>query len=96
MTPTIQATVYHLPNGRREEITVTKVRPEAADYINKNDVKVSMETLNIGGEAVYFDDGTMIDGEDEPNEITILSLGKKSCEDCMDEGVALLKKRKSQ
>lgn len=91
----ITATYFRRPNGRREEIIVKNVRPEAAQYLADHDIKVSMEDDTItGGFVVYLDDGTMLDDDETPDEIIIIS-GAKSCEDCLDEGVELLKKRQN-
>ncbi len=95
-TQTITATVFIPPNGRRQIIEVTKVYPDDAAYIRQHDIKVSMEELMTGDTVVYFDDGKHIDDDpnEEPDEIIIISRGgKKTCEDCIKEGVELIKKR---
>ena len=70
------------------------IRPEAAKWLNENKISVSTEEGATEGDIIaYFDDGTTMEGdENTPNEIIVVSRGK-SCEDTMDEGVELLKKR---
>ena len=97
-TATIKATLFIPPHGQLREIEVTKVYPEDADYLNTKGVKVSLEELMTGDTVIYFDDGKHIDDdpEEDPEEIIIISRGgKKSCEDCIKEGVIELKKRAS-
>lgn len=91
---TILATVFIPPNGRRDTVRVKNIRAEAARYLNENNIRVSMEEICGMGQVVYFGDGTLLDDDETPDEIIILSNGVKSCEDCMDEGVERLKKRK--
>ena len=93
---TITATVFVPPNGQRKVIEIAKVLPDDAAYINAKGIKVSLEELMTGDTVIYFDDGKHIDDdpEEDPDEIIIISReGKKSCEDCIKEGVELLKKR---
>lgn len=92
----LTATVFIPPNGKRQTIEITKVYPDDATYINQHDIKVSLEELRTGDTVVYFDDGKHIDDDpdEDPDEIIIISRGgKKTCEECIKEGVALLKKR---
>ena len=88
----IEAKVYY--NGTCEVINVTNINKEDADYINEHNIKVSMEELN-GQYVVYFDDGTLLDDGETPNEIIVLNRGR-SCEECMAEGVELLKTRRKE
>lgn len=93
---TVTATLFVPPRGQRREIEIAKVLPDDAAYINSNCIKVSLEELMTGDTVIYFDDGKHIDDDpaEDPDEIIIISRGgKKSCEDCIKEGVALLKKR---
>lgn len=84
----IEAKIY---NSRTYKIiNVTNIHKEDADYINQHNIKVSMENLN-GENIVYFDDGTRLDDGETPDELIVLSRGR-SCEECMAEGVKLLKK----
>lgn len=88
---TIQVTNFVRPDGRREVVTVPKVYPEDADYINESGIKVSME--DIGSDyCVWLDDGTKNE-EDEPDEIIVLAQGR-TCEETLKEGVQLIKLRK--
>ena len=98
---TVKATVFIPPRGQREEIEIKKVYPADAEYINANEIKVSLEELMTGDTVIYFDDGKHFIKDEEgveddttPDEIIIISRGgKKSCEDCIKEGVEALKKR---
>jgi len=95
---TVTATVFIPPRGQRKEIEISKVLPDDAAYINSKGIKVSLEELMTGDTVIYFDDGTTVSEEDDdtPDEIIIISHGgQKSCEDCFNEGVALLKKREA-
>lgn len=88
---TIQVTHFIRPNGRKEIITVPKVYPDDADYINKNKIDVSIE---YGGFdfIVWLNDGK-VDEEGEPDEIMLFAEGR-TCEEVLKEGVQLLKDRK--
>lgn len=93
---TITATVFIPPNGKSRVIEITKVYPDDAAYIQRHDIKVSLEELMTGDTVVYFDDGKHIDDnpDEDPDEIIVISKGgRKTCEDCIKEGVELLKKR---
>jgi len=89
MEKTIQCINFKRPDGRKEEVTIRNIYPEDADYINKNNIKVSLEDLGTDY-CVWFDDGKII--EDEPDEIIVLSQGK-NCQETIKEGVRLLKER---
>jgi hypothetical protein len=93
MENTIQATVYKRPHGGRSEITVRKINPEAAQYINDNNVRVSFEDIGFDT-AVYFDAGFVLDDDETPDEI-ILMAGKRTCQEVMDKAVDMIKSRKS-
>ncbi len=85
-----------IPGGRKiQDVEITQIRDEDEEYLTMHNIKVSMEELATGVFAVYFDDGKHIDDnpEEDPDEIIVLSVGDKSCEDCMAEGVRLLKAR---
>lgn len=93
---TVTATVFIPPNGRREIIEIKKVYPDDATYIKQRGIKVSLEELMTGDTVIYFDDGKRIDDdpEEDPDEIIVISRGgKKTCEECIKEGVEQLKKR---
>lgn len=93
---TVTATLFVPPRGERREIEIANVLPDDAAYINSKGIKVSLEELMTGDTVIYFDDGKHIDDdpEEDPDEIIIISRGgKKTCEDCIKEGVELLKKR---
>ena len=85
---TIKAIVFEKPNGRQREINVPKVYPDDADYINENNIKVSMEETG-GTFVVYFDYGVR-DEDNEPIEHIELSLGK-TCEETIKAGVKVIK-----
>lgn len=97
---TVTVTLFVPPRGERRKIEIAKVQPKDAAYINSKGIKVSLEELMTGDMVIYFDDGTYLADEDgaidesTPDEIIIISRGgKKTCEDCIKEGVELLKKR---
>ena len=80
----INVTVYHKPDGRKEPIEVKNIYKDDADFINDNDIKVSMEELNQDI-IVYFDYGKK-DGDGEPIEHIVIS-GNRSCIKTMKEGI---------
>lgn len=89
MTDTIKATIYHKPNGRKEQIELTNIYSEDAKYINDNDIKVSLEQLDYNDFAIYFDYG-LVDEDDEPIEHIELTLGK-SCEETINKAINTIK-----
>lgn len=96
MNPETEINFIHFqkPNGKQLPMVMANINPEAAKYINENNIQVSTEDGHIEGHViVYLNDGTMMEGDEgTPNEIIVISRGR-SCEDTMDEGVELLKKR---
>ncbi|MCP1404294.1 hypothetical protein [Achromobacter insolitus] len=76
----MKVTFYKPPFGRTEELEITKVRPEDAEYFERNGIRISME--EVGGMfAIYADTGAKTpDGE--PDELIELSRGR-SCEDTL-------------
>lgn len=77
---TITATVYKLPDGRKETIIVRNIHSDDADWFESNNIKISMEELQSGeivvyGEMPFFDQDT-----DEPMEFLELAQGR-SCEE---------------
>lgn len=85
----INAMIYHQPYGEKEIAEVTSIYPDDADFINQNNIDVSMEELEHDY-VIYFDYGKR-DEEGEPIEHVELSSGK-SCEDTIKSGVEKLKK----
>lgn len=51
-------TVYKRPNGRKEEINITRVDPEDASWFEENRIAVSMEDIGIAF-ALYADIGRL-------------------------------------
>ncbi len=75
----IAVTMFIPPNGKREVIQVTKVRPEDEAWFIASSAKLSME--EVGGDVVmYADVGLMCQGE--PEEAIELA-GGRSCEDTL-------------
>lgn len=96
MNPIVMATLFVPPRGQRREIGIRNVLPDDAEYINTKGIKVSLEELLTGDTVIYFDDGKHIgdDPNEDADEIIVISRGgKKTCEQCFAEGVALLKRR---
>ena len=69
---TINATLYVRPNGRTKEIKIL-ISPDDADYINENNIKVSLEEDGLGYIIIYFDYGR-VDEEMEPDELIKITL----------------------
>lgn len=87
----IKCTVFIRPNGKKEESVVNNITQEDADYINQNDIKVSMEDIGYDY-CIWLDDG--LKNEDgEPDEIIVLA-NERSCEATITEGVQLIKQRR--
>ena len=88
----IKATLYIRPNGDTKEIEITKITSEDAQWLNDNNVKVSLE------EAppmlfVYADYGkTTIDGE--PDEHLMVVRADSDCVAVMARLVTNLKELK--
>lgn len=87
----IKCTVFIRPNGKKTESVINNISQEDADYINQNNIKVSMEDIGTDY-CVWLDDG-LKNEDDDPDEIIVLAQGR-SCEATMAEGVQLLKQRK--
>ena len=89
----IKATLYIRPNGATKEINITRINPEDAQWLNDNNIKVSLE------EAppmlfIYADYGkTTIDGE--PDEHLLVVPADSDCVAAMARMVAQLKELKS-
>lgn len=93
---TVSAIAFMRPNGAQVHIEIDKVNPEDAKYLNDNRVKVSIEELTTGDTVAYFDDGHFIDDDpnEDPEEIIIISKdSKRTCQECMHDGVEALKER---
>lgn len=75
----MKVTVFILPNGRQQEITITNIRSEDREFFEKHNVKISMEEC-VGEIVVYADTGKVTDGE--PGELIEISQGR-SCEDTL-------------
>ena len=89
---TVNATLYVRPNGKAKEIKIP-ILPEDADYINKNNIKVSLEEDGLGYIIIYFDYGC-VDEEGEPNELIKITLDEKP-DATFTEAVEEIKKLKS-
>ena len=89
----IKATLYIRPNGRTKEIEITKINPEDAQWLDDNNVKVSLE----GAPPmlfIYADYGkTTLDGE--PDEHLMVVPADSDCVAVMARLVTDLKKLKS-
>lgn len=60
----LTATLYKSPNGDTEQIQVTNIHPDDANFFNHGGFQVSMETLMCGQFVVYATNGeTDEDGE---------------------------------
>lgn len=86
-----KCTFYIKPAGKTRIQEIHNVYEEDAKYINDNDIQLSMEELFENMYAVYFDDGTEVNGQ--PDEILVMSKGR-TCQETIKEGVQLLKERK--
>jgi len=89
---TINATFFIKPNGKKVPSECKNVYPDDADYININNILVSMEELEPDNIAIYFDYGK-VDVDGEPDELIELSFGR-SCEETIKSGVERIKELK--
>jgi hypothetical protein len=86
---TINAIIYHRPNGRKEEIIIKNIYKKDAKFINDNNIKVSMEKISENNYAIYFNYGKK-DNENEPIEHIELSLNR-SCELTIESAINKLR-----
>lgn len=86
----IQATLYKRPHGQTEEIAITNIRDEDADWLRANNIKISMEDLG-GRICIYADYGC--ESEDgDPMEHIIIACHSDDCTEIMSKMVEDLKK----
>ena len=89
----IKATLYIRPNADTKEIEITNISPEDAQWLNDNNVKVSLEDAPPML-IIYADYGkTTIDGE--PNEHLMVVPANSDCVAVMARLVSDLKELKS-
>ena len=77
----IQATVYILPNGRQEVITVTEITDDDALWFTQHNVKLSMEELRTGAKVIYADYGN----PDEEAIVVSMPGRERPCIEMMTE-----------
>ena len=88
----IKATLYIRPNGDTKEIEITNTNPEDAQWLNDNNVKVSLENAPPML-IIYADYGkTTIDGE--PDEHLLVVTTDSDCVAVMARLVTNLKELK--
>ncbi len=89
----IKATLYIRPNGDTKEIKITLINPEDAQWLNDNNIKVSLEDAPPML-FIYADYGkTTLDGE--PDEHLLVVPADSDCVAVMARLVADLKELKS-
>lgn len=89
----IKATLYIRPNGNTKEIEVINISPEDAQWLNDNNVKVSLEGTPPML-FIYADYGkTTLEGE--PDEHMLVVPADSDCVAVMARLVADLKELKS-
>ncbi len=86
---TIKVIMCHRPHGQRRYVDISNVYSEDADFINRNNILVSIEEIPIFHMAVYFDYGKRENGE--PKEWTEFSKGR-SCQDTIKTGLDMVRK----
>jgi hypothetical protein len=87
-------TIFHRPNGRKTEETMTKIRDEDAEFLRQNNVKISAEDCGPFF-TIWADDGTMMeDDPTTPDEITYIVRGKETCEEAMANICNKIRERK--
>ena len=84
------ATNYIRPHGRKEEITITLIRDEDADWLRTNNITISMEDLG-GRICIYADYGRKSEDGD-PMEHIIIAHHSDDCTKIMSNLVKDLKK----
>lgn len=73
-------TIYHRPNGRKENIICREISDDDADWFKTHRVHVSMEESGSGGHILYADYG-VVDEDGEPDEVILITHG--SCREAM-------------
>lgn len=80
------------PSGRQQELVMSNIWKEDAEWLKANNVKVSSEDC-YEFLTIYFDHGA-VDKDGEPVEHLLIIRSGESCEDAMERGVQELKKIK--
>lgn len=90
----IQFTLFKRPNGASEEITMTKIDDEDAQWFTDNNVTISGE--DCGSFFCFWFDYGAKDEDGEPDEYihTIPVNSHKTCNEHMHEVRLILQKRK--
>lgn len=78
----LTVTLYKRPNGRSEEIFITKINPEQVQYFISNNIAVSMEDCGSFF-AIYATEPNPVDEED-PLELTLLVKDGETCYTAME------------
>lgn len=76
----LPVTVYHRPNGRRENIICHKISEDDEKWFRTRNVRVSMEESGSGGHILYADYGA-VDEDGEPDEVILVT--HRSCIEAM-------------
>ena len=84
------ATNYIRPHGHTEEISITRIHDEDADWLRANSIKISMEDLG-GHICIYADYGRKSEDGD-PEEHILIAHHSDDCTKIMSELVMDLKK----
>lgn len=89
----IKATVYIRPNGNTKEIEITNISPEDAQWLNDNNVKVSLE--DAPPMLIIYADYGKTNHDGEPVEHLMVVRADSDCVAVMARLVADLKELKS-
>jgi len=76
----LPVTIYHRPNGRRENIICREIEDADAEWFQTHKVHVSMEESGSGGHILYADYGA-VDEDGEPDEVILVT--RNSCREAM-------------
>lgn len=76
----LPVTIYHRPNGRKENIICEQISDDDAQWFKTRSVHVSMEEDGSGGHILYADYGA-VDEEGAPDEVILMT--QRSCIEAM-------------
>ena len=79
----VKATLYKLPDGHKEEITIRNISKGDAKFFTSKNIALSAEKLRTGDIVLYADTGLTEEGD--PVEVTYVVPAGQPCEDAMTQ-----------
>ena len=90
----VNALYYIRPYGRRENITISHVEHDDADWLNSHGIKLSLESDGRDGYIIYADYGKK-DEDGEPVEHILIAKQGQTCVSAFAQLVTELKEKMS-